>query len=85
MRLENNGFIIDCGYKGLVEAPGKLDYPRSHRIDRIELNLTGNYLTKMPHLGQNGYNKVTLLALDHNNISSVTVDGLSNKLEVRKP
>ena len=84
MRPENNGFIVDCSYKGLIEAPRKLDYPPNHRIDRIELNLTGNYVTKMPHLGQNGYNEVTILALDHNHISSVTVDGLSNKLEVRR-
>ena len=84
MRPENNDFIVDCSYKSLMEAPWKLDYPPNHRIDRIELNLTGNYVRKMPDLGQNGYNKVTILALDHNNISSVTVNGLSNKLEVRK-
>ena len=84
MRPENNTFIVDCGYKGLMEAPQKLDFPPNLRIDHVELNLTGNYLTQMPDLDQNGYNKVTSLMLDHNNISSVTIDGLSNKLEVRK-
>ena len=84
MHPESNGFIVDCGYKGLIEAPRKLDCLLNHRIDRIEMNLTGNYLTKMPDLGQNGYNRVTMLRLDHNNISSVTVNGLSNELEVRK-
>ena len=84
MRPEDNAFIVDCTYKGLTEAPRKLDCPRNYRIDHIELNLTGNYLTKMPDLGQNGYNNVTILGLDHNNISSVTLDGLSNKLQVKK-
>ena len=83
MYPENNTFTVDCGYKDLMEAPRKLDYPPNLRIDHIELNLTGNYLTKMPDLRQNGYNNVTILALDHNNISSITVDGLSTKLNVR--
>ena len=84
MRPENEAFIIDCSYKGLIEAPRKLDFPPNLRIDHIELNLSGNYLRQMPNLNQNGYNNVTILMLDHNNISSVTVNGLSNKLEVRK-
>ena len=81
MRPENNTFIVDCGFKGLMEAPRKIDCPPHHHF---ELILTGNYLTKMPNLDQNGYNNVTTLALDHNNISSITVDGLSNKLKVKK-
>ena len=81
---EINTFIVNCSYKGLMNPPWKLDYPLNRRIDHIELNLTGNYLTKMPNLDQNGYNKVTTLTLDHNNISTVTIDGLSNKLKVKK-
>ena len=84
MRAENNTLIVDCSYKGLMEAPRKVDCLSNYRIDYIELNLTGNYLTKMPDLDKNGYNNVTVLMLEHNNISSVTVNGLSNKLEVRK-
>ena len=83
MRPENNTFTVDCSYKGLTEAPRKLDYPPNHQIDHIVLNLTGNYLETMPYLGQKVYNNVTTLALDHNKISSVTIDGLSNKLEVK--
>ena len=84
MHPESNSCIVDCGYKGLIEAPRKFECPLNNWIDHIVLNLTGNYLTKMPDFGQNGYNNVTILALDHNNISTVTVDGLSNKLKVRK-
>ena len=84
MRPENNAFIVDCGYKDLMEPPRKLECPPNLRLDHIELNLTGNYLTKMPDLDKNGYKNVTILTLDHNNITAVTVDGLSNTLEVRK-
>ena len=81
---EDNTFIVDCNYKGLTEAPRKLDYPPNHQIDHIELNLTGNYLKTMPYLGRNVYNNVTTLALGHNKIFNLTTDGLSNKLEVRE-
>ena len=81
---ENKSFIVNCAYKDSVEAPRKLEYPLDPRIDHIELNLTGNYLTKMPDLQKNGYNNITILTLDHKEISNVTVDGLSNKLKVRK-
>ena len=83
MRPEDNTFIVDCSYKGLTEAPRKLDYPPNYQIDHILLNLTGNYLKTMPYLGRNVYNNVTTLALGHNKILNVTTDGLSNKLKVR--
>ena len=84
MRPEDNTFIIDCSYKGLTEAPRKLDYPLNHQIDHIVLNLTGNYLETIPYLGANVYNNVTTLALGHNKIFNVTTDDLSNKIEVRE-
>ena len=73
MHPENNTFIVECGYKGVIKAPRKIDCPLNHQIDHIELNMTGNYLTKMPVLDQNGYNNVTVLTLNHNKIWSVTL------------
>ena len=83
MRPEDNAFIVDCGYKGLFEAPQTLVSSRSYWINEIELNLTGNYLTRVPDLNKDGYNKVATLMLDHNEISNVIANGLSNKLAVR--
>ena len=81
LRPENKAFLIDCAYKNLKEAPLKLSSSPNYHT---ELNLAGNYLTTMPSLHKNGYERVTILMLQHNNITNVTIDGLSEKLEVKK-
>lgn len=79
VRPENEACLINCVNKGLVEAPRKIECLYDHSI---ELNLSGNSLTVMPNLNQRGYDKVTVLSLEHNNISEISIDALSSTLKV---
>lgn len=79
IRPENKACLIDCANQGLVEAPRKIECPQNRTI---ELNLSGNSLTSVPNLNQPGYDRVTVLSLEHNSISKISIDILSSTLKV---
>lgn len=79
MRPEDNAYLVNCAYMGLTEAPAKIETPADYRV---ELNLTGNMLTKMPALSNPGYENLTVLALGHNRISRLLIGKIPHNLKV---
>lgn len=78
-RPENQAYLIDCSNQNLTVAPKSIKAPDNHYI---EMNFIGNYLDNMPLINQNGYDKVTVLLLAHNNIKNVPLESLTEHLRV---
>lgn len=81
-RPEDNTFIFDCSHKGLTSAPS--DIKKFNGSFQYELNFSGNQLTRMPDVKAMGLGSVKKLILSHNVISEISLDGLSNTIQVRK-
>ncbi|XP_057337609.1 protein toll-like [Microplitis mediator] len=78
IRPEDKTLLVDCSYRQLNEAPDAIPwFPGSN----IELNLTGNHLTRIPSRKQIGYNHTTVLSLSNNKINEITTDLPSDNLE----
>lgn len=81
VRPENRACLIDCANEGFVVGPKKIECPSDHTI---ELNLSGNSLTSMPTPDWPGFERISLLDLNHNDISSISIETLPPNIEVRK-
>jgi len=81
-RPEDNTFIFDCSHKDLTSVPS--DIKKLNDSFQYELNFTGNQLTRMPDVKAMGLGSVKKLILSHNVISEISLDGLSNTIQVRK-
>lgn len=81
VRPEDKAFIGDCSRKNLIHVPNLSDPGNSMRV---ELNFSGNMLTRMPDLKGMGLESVRKLDLSHNNISEISLNGLSNTIQVRE-
>lgn len=62
--------IFDCAYKNLTEAPERMCRFASNEYTN-EINLTGNFIRKIPNMNQIGYDRVRHLVLSNNNISTI--------------
>ncbi|CAD6209125.1 GSCOCT00003739001.2-RA-CDS [Cotesia congregata] len=76
-RQSDEAFLVNCSYRGLKEAPQSFNNPGHH----VEMDLSGNFLKTMPSLNQKGYENITILRLNNNNISSIDANNLSDTLE----
>ncbi|KZC03990.1 Protein toll [Dufourea novaeangliae] len=81
VKPHDRSFLIDCSYKNLISVPHNIQIPPHYKL---ELNLTGNKLTKLMPLADIGLNNVSIskLYLSDTNISSVSLDALPLAIEV---
>nr|XP_012233910.1 PREDICTED: protein toll-like isoform X1 [Linepithema humile] len=79
VKQEEKTFMIDCFRKNLIFVPRFMIKPPDSW--QVELNLSNNKLTQMPKLTNLNYGVVSKLILSHNNISKISLDGLSKTLE----
>lgn len=86
VRPEDRAFIFNCSHKNLLSVPSDIKKPEntSRYEYKYELNLSGNQLTHMPDLTAIGLESVKKLILSHNEISEISMDGLSSTIQVRK-
>jgi len=82
VRPEDSTFIFDCSHKNLTNMPS--DIKRPNGSFQFELNFSGNWLTRMPDLKAIELESVKKLILSHNNITEISLDGLSSTIQVRK-
>lgn len=82
VRPEDRAFIFNCAHKNLTSIPSVIKKPDD--FFQIELNFSGNRLNRMPNLKAMGYGSMKKLLLSHNIISEISLDGLSNTLQVHK-
>jgi len=82
VRPEDNTFIFDYSHKNLTQVPSVIKRPNGPF--QFELNLSGNQLTRMPDLKAIELESVKKLNLSHNNITEISLDGLSSTIQVRK-
>lgn len=82
IRPEDRAFIFDCSHKNLTSIPSLIENPGVYF--QFELNFSNNRLTHMPDLKAMGFESVKKLILSHNKISEISLDGLSNTIQVRK-
>lgn len=80
VRPEDNAFIADCSHQNLVRVPSL----NSGYLTRVELNFSGNALTRVPDLRELGLESVKKLDLSYNKISEISLNSLSNEIEVSK-
>lgn len=81
---DDETFLIDCSYKNLTSVPRNIKtLPLSRSI---ELNFTGNELTRMAPLAEIGLDDVQIskLLLSNNNINKISVNELPLNMKVRK-
>ncbi|KOX73247.1 Protein toll [Melipona quadrifasciata] len=78
---DDETFLIDCSYKNLTSVPRNIKTLPSHNI---ELNFTGNELTRMLPLTEIGLDDVQIskLLLSNNNINKISVDELPLNMKV---
>ncbi|XP_043273540.1 protein toll-like [Venturia canescens] len=81
VRPENKACLVNCVNEGFIETLKKVECPVDHSI---ELNFSGNSLSSMPNVNWPGYERISVLDLDHNNISSISIEMLPPNLKVLK-
>ncbi|XP_067205462.1 protein toll isoform X1 [Linepithema humile] len=79
VKQEEKTFMIDCFRKNLTFVPSFMIKPPDSW--QVELNLSNNHITQMPNLTNLSYRIVSKLVLSHNNISEISLDGLSKTLK----
>lgn len=82
VRPEDVTFIFNCSRKNLSSVPIAIKKPK--KFFQIELDFSGNQLTRMPDLKAMELGVVKKLRLSHNFISEISLDGLSSTIQVRK-
>lgn len=92
LRPIDKAFIFDCSHKSLTSVPSDIEQPdisslrtftkSIDSISHIELNFSHNWLTHMPNLRTMRIGPVEKLTLSHNNISDISLDGLSTSMKV---
>lgn len=82
VRPEDNAFIFNCSHKNLHSVPSDIKEPND--FFQYELNLSDNQLSSMPDLKTMELESVKKLILSDNDISEISMDGLSNTIQVRK-
>ncbi|XP_036138593.1 protein toll [Monomorium pharaonis] len=80
VRPEGTAFLFDCSNKNLTNVPSVIKTPSN--AFNFEFDFSGNRLTHMPNLTAMGYGSVKKLLLSHNIISEISLNGLSNTLQV---
>ncbi|CAK9795656.1 Protein toll [Anthophora quadrimaculata] len=81
IKRNDKAFLVDCSHRNLTSVPGNIKTLPQHRL---ELNFTGNKLTRMSPLAEIGLNNVPIseLLLSNNNIYDISVDELPLNIEV---
>ncbi|XP_011643169.1 protein toll [Pogonomyrmex barbatus] len=82
LRPEDKTFIYDFSHKKLTSVNLPSNIKKLDNSLQVELNFSDNQLTQMPNLKTLGFESVKKLILSHNNISEISLDGLSNTLQV---
>lgn len=82
VRPEDNAFIFNCSHKNLLSVPSDIKEPNDSF--QYELNLSNNQLTSLPDLKTMELESMKKLILSHNEISEISLDGLSSTIQVRK-
>lgn len=80
VRPEDNAFIFNCSHKNLHSVPSDIKEPND--FFQYELNLSDNQLSSMPDLKTMELESVKKLILSDNDISEISMDGLSNTIQV---
>lgn len=81
LRPDDKAFIFNCSQKNLSGVPSDVKKPND--FFQFELNFSGNRLTRMPDLKAMGFvSGLKKLNLSHNYIDEMSLDGLSNTIEV---
>lgn len=71
LRLYDRTLLVNCSNKNLTQIPRLLSI-KPHNLTGIELNLTMNQITFLPHIRiQEGYAECTKLYLAYNNITEI--------------
>ncbi|XP_014227287.1 protein toll-like [Trichogramma pretiosum] len=82
LRPEDQALLLDCRSRGLRRAPDWIIDAADQRVQKVELDLSGNELTKAPSMHRKkGYEKVTSLNLAGNKISEIDETLLSPQLK----
>lgn len=81
VKRSDNSFLIDCSHRNLTSVPQNIKTLPNYRL---ELNLSGNELTRMPPLVEIGLNnaQISKLSLSNNNIYDISTDQLSLNMKV---
>lgn len=75
-----NADLVDCSNRNLTVAPDQL-FPSEANVS-IDLNLTGNRLTRLPKIDQPNYHLVKELYASDNQIENIEQENIISNLEV---
>lgn len=82
VRPVDQAILVNCSNTGLAVVPA-LPEPKSIGMKHIELDLSYNYINELPDTSKAiGYNGVSRLMLDHNNISRLYVENIPQHVQL---
>lgn len=82
VRFEDRAILINCTNANLTNVPA-LPYPVKLGLVHLELDVSNNFIDRLPKASENsGYNSVSLLVLNNNNLSYIDVDHLPERIKV---
>ncbi|XP_033296899.1 protein toll [Bombus bifarius] len=86
LKRDSKAFLIDCSHQNLTRVPHLTNITTlpSEVFQKLELNLTGNKLTRMSPVAKIGSSnmQISKLLLSNNNIDDISVDELPLNIEV---
>nr|XP_012233845.1 PREDICTED: protein toll-like [Linepithema humile] len=92
LKPSDKTFTFNCSHRNLTKVPNDIKEPNISTIQRftksintdlqLQLDFSNNQLTQMPDLKTMELRSVKKLILSHNNLSQITLNGLSTTIEV---
>ena len=81
IRPGNKTMTINCSNQALHGVPmlPSISYPHIY-IENVELIIDNNYLTELPSANYSGFNKITMIRASNNQIHSIGIKHLPDKL-----
>jgi protein toll len=93
-RPSDSALIVDCSSLNLLQPPANLPdpvkidekvlSPQTIKLNQTELRLRRNSIAMLPPTTAPGYDRVTMLYLSHNNISTLEAEQVPPNLQVSK-
>lgn len=84
VRLVDHAMIVNCSNQGLTDVP-KLPSLNNTVMKHIEVDLSNNYISRLPSImADGGYKNISQLLLNNNNLSFLIPDNIPRHLKVLK-
>lgn len=83
VRIIDYAILVNCTAANLTSVP-LLPVPRDIGLQHIELDLSDNYLSELPSISFPGYNNVSVLVVEGNNLSKLEKDNIPEHIRVLK-